>query len=185
MKPSSSKPFAAIVLLALVGFLAGCVHTEPKATAFFVPTPSENRLVESMVRRLELSRQVAWVKFENHIPISDPKREAEVLASLVKKGQEMGLAPRTVELFFTAQIRASRTIQGEMIGAWKRGATLPTFPPWDLKRHIRPRLDAVSNEMLAALRTPPQPGFRHFAYKALKQRGFSHAVAAAAVAPLP
>jgi chorismate mutase-like protein len=183
MKSLSSRPFAAIVLATLVGLFAGCVHTEPKKA--FVPTSPENRLIEAMVRRLDLSRQVAWVKFENHIPISDPKREAEVLASLVKKGQEQGLAPRTVELFFTAQIRASRTIQGELIGAWKRGATLPAFPPWDLKKHIRPRLDAVSNDMLVALRTPPQPGFRHFAYKSLRQRGFSHAVAAAAVAPLP
>lgn len=183
MRNQNSRPFAAAILAILVGLLAGCAHTEPKAA--FVPTPSENRLVEAMVRRLDLSKHVAWVKFQNNIPISDPKREAEVLASLVKKGQEQGLAPRTVELFFTAQIRASRTIQGELIGAWKRGAALPAFPPWDLKRHIRPRLDAVSDEMLGALRAAPQPGFRSYAYKVLKQRGFSHAVASAAVAPLP
>ena len=183
MMTSNSRPFVATVLALLVGFLSGCVLTEPKEA--FVPTPSENRLIEAMVRRLDLSRQVAWVKFQNNIPVSDPKREAEVLASLVTKGNELGLAPRTVELFFTAQIRASRTIQSELIGAWKHGATVPAFPPWDLKRHIRPRLDAVSNDMLAALRTPPQRGFRHFAYKSLRQRGFSHAVASAAVAPLP
>ena len=61
MKKLSSRPFLATVLAVLVGFLAGCVLTEPKEA--FVPTPSENRLVEAMVRRLDLSRQVAWVKF--------------------------------------------------------------------------------------------------------------------------
>jgi chorismate mutase len=138
-----------------------------------------------MVKRLEIARHVAWVKFQNNLAVKDPKREAELLAALVGQGQKAGVPGKTVEAFFTAQILASRTEQEELIRLWKRGATLPVFPPWDLKRHIRPRLDAISSEMLEALRTPLSPGFARYAYLKLRASGFSHAVATAATAPLP
>jgi chorismate mutase-like protein len=181
--PASRRSVLLLGLVIFAGFLPGCAQTrQPQA---FAPTPAESQLVEAMARRLDLARHVAWVKFQNNLPVSDPKREAELLASLVEKGQGMGLSSETVTGFFVAQIAASRNEQEDLIRAWKRGATLPVFPPWDLKRHIRPRLDTVSNEMLNALRSPLQPGFGKYAYSILRQRGFSRAAVSAAVGPLP
>lgn len=183
MTRTSRRAFAGALMLALAGLISGCVH--PATRQGFVPTASETKLVEAMAHRLEVSRHVAWVKFQNNQPVRDAKREAEVLATLTQQGEAAGLSAETVNAFFAAQIRASRREQAQLISSWKRGGTLPAYAPWDLKRHIRPKLDAISREMLQALRTPPRPGFARFAEAYLRQQGFSRSVASTAVAPLP
>ncbi|MEO8205551.1 MAG: chorismate mutase [Chthoniobacterales bacterium] len=57
----------------------------------FQPTSAEIRLVDLMALRLELSRQVAWVKYLNTAPIYDPKREAELMGELILNGEKLGL----------------------------------------------------------------------------------------------
>ena len=183
MMRTSRRAFLGGLLFVMSQVLSGCVH--PSARPAFAPTASEARLAESMASRLEISRHVAWVKFQNNLPVRDPKREAEVLATLVQQGEEAGLSAETVQTFFAAQIRASCEEQARLIRLWKRGGTLPAYPPWDLKRHIRPRIDAISREMVQALRTPPRPGFGRYADGLLRERGFSRGVAGAAVASLP
>jgi chorismate mutase len=171
--------------LALAVFLAGCAHPPQKPS--FTPSPAEVRLAELMAERLEIARHVAWVKFQNNLPVADPAREAELLASLVSQGAALGLAEPLVTEFFSAQIRASRRVQEELIGAWRKGAALPAYPPWDLRRHIRPKLDRISAEMLDGLRQEAswRPGFDAYAASVLRQRGFSFFVIRQAVAPLP
>lgn len=170
--------------LGLILALGGCASSREKTV--FVPTAPEIRLVELMAKRLEIGRHVAWVKFQNNAPVSDPKREAELLASLVSQGAKRGVEAVTVETFFAAQIKASRELQAELIHDWKRGATLPAYPPWDLRKHIRPKLDAISSEMLGLLAegAGTRKGMRDYAASVLKQRGFSWSVRRAAVAPL-
>jgi chorismate mutase-like protein len=179
---TSRRAFVGALMLAVAGLISGCVH--PGARQAFEPTASERKLAEAMAQRLEVSRHVAWAKFQNNQPVRDAKREAEVLASLTQQGEAAGLSGEAVNAFFAAQIRASRREQTQLISSWKRGGTLPAYAPWDLKRHIRPKLDAISREMVQALRTPPRPGFAKFAEAYLRQQGFSRSVAATAVSPL-
>lgn len=172
-------------VVALVAFLAGCAA--PSAGKTFVPTVAEARLADLMARRLEVARHVAWVKFQNGLPVSDPKREAELLASLVRQGAQLGVPAGDVEIFFKAQIRASCQVQEELIRSWRRGGALPAFAPWDLRRHIRPKLDEISAGMLAALKvqlTEGRPEFGAYVTMTLRQRGFSRSVAQIATAPL-
>lgn len=171
--------------LAFAVLMVGCVN--PTANRAFSPSAAEVQLADLMARRLEIARHVAWVKFQNGLPVSDPQREAELLASLIRQGSQMGLAAGEVEIFFQAQIRASCRVQEELIGSWRRGATLPAFAPWDLRRHIRPKLDEISAGMLAALKLQTaagRRGFGNYAATVMRQRGFSWSVARAATAPL-
>ncbi len=136
--------------LAFTVLIAGCASPTEEKT--FSPTTGEPQMAELMARRLEIARRVAWVKFQNGLPVSDPKREAEMLASLVHQGEQLGLPSGEVEVFFKAQIRASRQVQENLIRSWRRGAPLPAYPPWDLRRHLRPELDKINSAMLALLK---------------------------------
>ena len=155
----------------------------------FQPTEAEARLASLMTRRLEIARQVAWVKFGSGLPVRDPKREQELLTSLEEKGRAMGLPPVRVRTFFRAQIEASCQVQQRLMGKWSRGGTLPAWFPRDLRRDIRPELDRIGDEMLACLvqldRTPPRAGFRSSVEAALRRDGFSWWEARTATGGLP
>lgn len=134
--------------------------------------------------RLDLASQVAWVKFRDTLPVYDPKREAELLAGLVRKGEAKGVPAMQVEAFMKAQMAASRAVQKTLIRSWSRGGTLPAYPPFDLKRDIRPRLDAISDEMIALLPGLGQnPFLAVYAEQELASRGYRR-VASLAAAPL-
>lgn len=134
--------------------------------------------------RLDLASQVAWVKFRDSLPVYDPKREADLLAGLVSKGEAKGIPAPQVESFMKAQMAASRAIQKTLIRSWSRGGTLPAYPPFDLKRHIRPKLDAISDEMIVLLPVVGQnPAFASYAAAELSHRGYRR-VANLATAPL-
>lgn len=170
--------------LVMVLGLSGCAT--PKSKETFQPTPPQARLVQLMAQRLDIARQVAWIKYQSHLPVKDPKREAALLDSLTKQGQAVGLPATEVRSFFAAQIDASCQVQEHLIRKWQRGATLPTYPPLDLKKDIRPRLDVLSAEMLAKLRQagPFSPALEQYAYTSLKQAGFTWRMAGTAAAPL-
>lgn len=176
-----------VFLLCVFGlFAAGCAHA-PKAPAFH-PSAPQARMTALLVQRLELSRQVAWVKFQNNAPVRDPQREAALLSSLTEKAVRSGLPPAFAGRFFQFQMKASRQLQSGLIHGWTRGTTLPALPPLDLQKQIRPRLDQVSTEMvqlLVQLRPSlPDPAFAQYARTVLRQKGFPWQVADSAVAPL-
>jgi hypothetical protein len=106
--------------------------------------------------------------------------------SLVKQGHAIGVPETQVRTFFGAQIEASCEVQAHLIHKWKRGATLPTYPPENLKKDIRPKLDAISAEMLALLRQigPTNPGLQAYSWRVLRQNGFSWRIAGLASYPL-
>lgn len=173
--------FLPLLTLALFSSCA----TTPKQISV---SPAETSLTELMASRLEISREVGWIKFLNHIPVRDPEREAQLITRMVTEGQALGLKPQTVEAFFKAQIKASCQVQAESIRYWNRGGTLPTYAPRDLKRDIRPALDQIGAKILRELaRIEAQKttsGFESYAYHLLRQRGFSSTVSRIAVAPL-
>lgn len=163
--------------------MAGCATTAPKS---YQPSPQQARLAELMVQRLEVGRQVAWIKYVNDMPVKDPKREAELLAALTEQGNRLGVNPATTQEFFGAQMSASRALQGELIHGWKRGRPLPAYPPRDLKRDIRPQLDYISTAILEELRVVKLPDAKLAAYTTaqMRERGFRGGAVSRATAPL-
>jgi chorismate mutase len=138
-----------------------------------------------MAQRLDLAREVAWTKFQSGAPISDPARESALIHDLAARAVKAGFSTSGTVIFFSSQIAASRQVQAELIDAWKRGAPRPKTKPLDLKIEIRPRLDAVSDQLLTAFLAHPDwlnsPARLQAARLDLVSRGFSVAVASLAV----
>ena len=169
------RAFFWIGLCAGVWLLAGCCA--PRATEVTTPI---HRLANGMEARLKIASDVAWSKANSGAPVLDVERERVLLATLVKQGEEAGLPKARVERFFSAQIAASREVQTELLAAWAAGTKArPVTPPLDLRTQIRPRLDALSAELIAALAGVPEDGApldRVVMERRLRQRGFSEAV---------
>jgi len=180
------KTLMRVFLLASLTVVCGCSTSGSKST--FQPSPAEAQLVELMAQRLELAREVAWIKFQNNAKVRDPKREAALLTSLTMEARTMGISPIMAEDFFEAQIRASRTVQTELIWGWKQGQTLPAIAPKDLQRDIRPKLDRISKALLRELvvlsGTIRDPRLKSYAAQTIRARGFSSNAARQAVEPL-
>jgi chorismate mutase len=169
------RAFLWIGLCAGVWLLAGCCA--PRAAE---ETTTLERLANGMEARLKIANDVAWAKANSGAPVLDVERERALLAALVKQGEEAGLPKARVERFFSAQIAASREVQTELLAAWAAGTKArPVTPPLDLRTQIRPRLDALSAELIAALAAVPEDGApldRVVMQRRLRQRGFSEAV---------
>jgi len=173
------SPF--LCLLLLVAFLCGDVSA-------FGEKPQSVLLIDSMIQRLEISKEVAWAKFQNHLPVADPTREAILLAGMTAEGIKLGLSKAQVTDFFQPQIMASRKVQEELIADWNAGKPMPTAPPKNLMSEIRPQVIRVSLELLREwkkmLSKPLPSELHHDAEEKIMHAGFSSEVAKIASSPL-
>ena len=111
-----------------------------------------------MAERLRLAQEVAWVKWQNGLPVRDPERESAVLEKLIRQGESAGIDEILVARFVRAQIEASCLEQEAWISKWRKGEPLPAGEPPSLES-LRIRLDRISTLLLAewaaAPTTPP------------------------------
>jgi chorismate mutase-like protein len=147
----------------------------------------EEQLVNSVIARLLLSREVAWSKYSNHAKVRDLAREAAVLTALKREGAGIGLSPEEVLLLFKPQIVASCRLQEELMSGWASGLPRPANPPKDLKKDLRPLLDKVDATLLLQWKAVGARSFDladfHAARRAIQEAGFSRDVANAAARP--
>ncbi len=126
---------------------------------------------------------VARTKWTDKSPIEDPAREAALLSDVAERGAKLGLDPERTRAFFAAQIEAAKLVQQSDFRRWKTKEPEGEAP--DLKTVLRPRIDALNRDMLAAL---AEVGTRDAA--AIGKRadkllsGFDDEVRRAAIAPL-
>ncbi|MDO4363657.1 MAG: prephenate dehydratase domain-containing protein [Clostridia bacterium] len=73
----------------------------------------DDELIPLLLRRMDISRQVAEYKVKNGIPVLNEKRELEILDDVASKCGEQGEAMKTV---FSAIMDASRALQHKIIG---------------------------------------------------------------------
>lgn len=149
--------------------------------------PAHARVVQLIALRLALGKEVAWAKFHTGAPIHDPKRESQLLNSLVDAGAKLGVAEADVRQFFEAQMKASRALQQELLCQWKEGKSRPAHSAKNLTSEIRPQLNTVSCQMLVELRQPLDwtPEAIAQAATELQRMGYSTAVTTAAIGCLP
>ena len=176
-----SRFYAFVSCTLLVLFTAGCA-------TFRAPAASPSELGELMAERLALAREVARAKHHSGAPVQDPVREVAILASLIQQAVDRGLSPAEAEMFFAAQIEASRQVQTELLARWASGEPLPAGAPADLRTQLRPRLDEVTRRMLDTLVLAHHRGrwadTAARARDALSKGGFSADVTRIATAPL-
>lgn len=149
---------------------------------------AQTRLIDDIITRLEISKDVAWTKFRSHLPVVNPQREAVIMKGLISQGEKIGLTRNEVTSFFRPQVFASCLLQEEMIEAWKAGILQPKNPPKDLQKEIRPRMVAISLKMLVDLKALPPSSFKNSFRQEADQRiqamGFTKKVASTASSPL-
>jgi chorismate mutase-like protein len=102
-----------------------------------------------MQQRLTLMHDVARWKWNEGQPITDPKRDRELLQSVVERGRGKGLDPDLVRAFFTAQMEAARLVQQADSDRWKAKQQRP-FADKSLAV-LRQRIDDLNRELIDAL----------------------------------
>jgi chorismate mutase len=107
-------------------------------------------LVALASQRLALAEPVARWKWANHKPITDPRREAELLASVERRAAASGIEPAYARAFFEDQIAASKIVQDALFTQW-RATRAPDGPAPDLATQTRPQLDRLTQALLAGL----------------------------------
>ena len=73
----------------------------------------DDELIPLLLKRMDISRQVAEYKVQNGIPVLNEQRELEILEDVASKCGEQGEVIKTV---FSAIMDASRTLQHKVIG---------------------------------------------------------------------
>lgn len=112
-----------------------------------------DHLVHLLHDRLALAYDVAKAKHNSGAPVEDLRRERVVIDNAVKQANVLGISaagitPEMVRRLFVAQIDASKVAQAEFVGRWQGHPKFADAP--DLARQIRPRLDALTTEIIAA-----------------------------------
>ena len=108
-------------------------------------------LLRLIGERLAVMPDVARHKYNSGAAVEDLPREAQVIEAVTAQAVEAGLDKGLAAKFFQAQIDASKMIQSERIAAWKAEGHAPFTDVPDLKTVIRPKLDALTPALLAAL----------------------------------
>lgn len=80
-----------------------------------VPGAGPRSLPQLMVQRLGWMDEVAQVKQARSLPVTDAKREAELLDAMERAGAEKGLPAEVVRAFFSGQIEAAKVVQREWL----------------------------------------------------------------------
>lgn len=133
-------------LAALASLFLGCIGPV-HADGDDAPLTS---LVALASQRLALAEPVARWKWAHQEPITDQPREAALLASVEKKALAAGVDPAFAQRFFRDQIEASKDVQNALFANW-RAARPPEGSPPDLGADTRPKLDHLTQSLIAAL----------------------------------
>lgn len=140
-------------LLKYIALMAFCLSFSMAASASeymrHANNPAET-LVELMDQRVALMHPVAAWKWANNIPIEDKAREAIVLANARQKAGAFGLDPDSTEAFFKVQIKIAKQAQQQAFDQWAKDG-YPFDTPPDLNTHTRPKISALTEQIIAQL----------------------------------
>lgn len=106
---------------------------------------------ELIARRLELMPGVSQAKWNRKLPITDEQREQALLTRLTAEGVARQLPAELVTDFFQAQITAAKHVQQQAFQEWTTQQHPPFANPPDLERDVRPKIDEINRQLLAAL----------------------------------
>lgn len=136
-------------LLAAVLLVASAAGAQPALVL------EERSAIEQVLRvadeRLDLMPAVAAAKQQRRLPVADPAREQQVIDLAVTRASELGLDGPAVADVFAVQIRIARDAQTRLLQRWSGSGFDFPGPVPDLAADIRPRLDALTGRLLAAL----------------------------------
>ncbi|MEN9865554.1 MAG: Periplasmic chorismate mutase precursor [Pseudomonadota bacterium] len=110
-----------------------------------------DQLIALVQARLALAIPVAKAKWNSQSPITDSAREAQVMDAFTKAASSKQLREDVARRFIAAQIEASKQVQQALHAQWKKQGLGKFDPAPDLAREVRPQLDQLTPQMIAAL----------------------------------
>lgn len=142
-------------------FLAGC--QSPNAMPEAQRHEDVERLLVLIEQRLEVAPMVARAKWNSGAPIDDPVREKQILDGLMQTLDAAGKlddeSKSFMRRFFQSQFDAGKILQHSLHTQWRKEKLPPFAQVPDLKRDIRPILDRLTPQMIAAV-TPVHAALR-------------------------
>ncbi|WP_395746819.1 chorismate mutase [Prosthecobacter sp.] len=111
---------------------------------------SRRTLPALMVERLGWMDKVAMAKQIQHLPTTDPVREAELLRAVTQRGVAAGVEAKRVRSFFQGQMQAAKVRQEEWLRQHPQGVTSEVRVP-SLTKTVRPALDEIGKRMIDEL----------------------------------
>jgi chorismate mutase-like protein len=138
------------MVLLIVLTLPGCWRSVHKPPPRAVEDADIERLLEGMRERLALMVDVAKWKWTEKRPISDPKREAELLDRLVAKGKAHEIDGKFLRRFYEGQIEAAKQIQESKFVEWSKNDPGKFENVVDLGE-LRKRIDECDESLLPTL----------------------------------
>lgn len=139
-------------LVVAAAALAGC--GQQPASSVAVPELSVAGLAQVVrlaAERVMVADQVAAAKLGTGQPVTDPAREAVVVADARAKADREGVDPEWVARVVGDQIAASTQVQNDLLRQWSdHPHSQPAERP-DLAR-VRSEITRISNELVAALK---------------------------------
>lgn len=135
-------------ILTLLALLASC------RSAVVVAPPEQEALAQLLIlidQRLAVAPLVARAKWNSRAPIDDPVREKSILDTVSRQAAQAGIDAAFARQFFQSQFDAGKLIQLKLHEQW-RSAGQPRFADApDLGRDVRPVLDRLNPQIIAAL----------------------------------
>ncbi|MFC5952048.1 gamma subclass chorismate mutase AroQ, partial [Pseudonocardia lutea] len=141
---------AGLVVTAAV--VAGCGQPTTPSTEVSGPlTDGLAQVVQLAAQRAAVSDQVAAAKFGTGQPVTDPDREAVVVAEARAQAGRDGVDPEWVARVVADQIAASTRVQNDLLQQWtEHPDSRPAERP-DLAL-VRPEITRISNALVHALK---------------------------------
>jgi cyclohexadienyl dehydratase len=133
-------------------FLSSVAALAADSVARFAdPSDDVARVYASMDARLSLMPEVAAWKWANRRPVFDEERERAVVANMTARAQYFGLTPDSIQRLIETQIKIARAVQTALFESWRNEGFPAGRPVRELDSDLRPALDGITNEQLAAL----------------------------------
>jgi chorismate mutase len=108
-------------------------------------------LIGLMRQRLDLMVDVARSKWNSGSSVEDLARERSLADNVAELAPRYGLNPQIAGTFFRAQIEAAKLVESALIARWTLAHTGAFAEAADQLTAIRPKIDRLTAELLAAL----------------------------------
>jgi chorismate mutase len=133
----------------LLTLLASCQCTTPAVQ----DQAALKQLLILIDQRLAVAPLVAQAKWNSGVPIDDPAREKSILDVVSQQATQAGVDTAFAREFFQAQFDAGKLIQSRLHEQWRLAKQPPFADAIDLGRDVRPVLDRLNPQIIAALGT--------------------------------
>jgi chorismate mutase len=135
----------------LLAGAAALVVARSAAAASLTGTDPLMGLVTLMRQRLDLMVDVARSKWNTGSSVEDLAREKGLADDVAGLAPRHGLNPQLAATFFRAQIEAAKLVESALIARWTLAHAKAFADAPDQRAVIRPKIDRLTEELLAAL----------------------------------